>query len=114
MRIQLIGALPAFMVLSCANQPQIDLSVRLKGIDQARFLACSGPPMLEIPQGEQVRMTFVTNLQRGASVGILGPTAVPTESCSVNAVFENNRLASSAFSGNLPMCQLVFAPCLVQ
>jgi hypothetical protein len=29
---------------SCTQPPQADLGVALQGIDQARFLACSGPP----------------------------------------------------------------------
>jgi hypothetical protein len=30
----------------------------------------------------------------------------------VDAVFEQDRLVRSVFSGNLSMCGLVFAPCL--
>jgi hypothetical protein len=97
---------------SCTQQPQTDLGVALKGIDQARFLACSGPPSLEQPSGGQDRMWFVTNLKRGAAIGLLSPTAAAPESCSVAAVFENARLASANFSGNQSMCQVVFAPCL--
>lgn len=96
----------------CAPQSQVDLGSALSGIEQSRFLACSGPPSMEIPQGSQDRMWFVTNLKRGAAIGILGPTAAPVESCSVAAVFENSRLASATFSGNQAMCQQVFAPCL--
>jgi len=97
---------------SCAQQPQADLGVALKGIDQARFLACSGPPIMEEPSGGQDRMWFVTNLKRGAAIGLLSPTAPAPESCSVAAVFENSRLASATFSGNQSMCQMVFGPCL--
>ena len=60
---------------SCNQPPQADLGVALKGIDQARFLACSGPPNLEQPSGSQDRMWFVTNLKRGAAIGLLSPTA---------------------------------------
>ena len=63
-----------------------DLGVALKGIDQARFLACSGPPSLAQPSGGQDRMWFVTNLRRGAAIGLLSPTAPAPESCSVAAV----------------------------
>jgi hypothetical protein len=100
------------IVQACTQQPPADLSTSLKGIDKAKFLACSGPPLLELPQAGQDRMSFVTNLQRGAPIGIVSPAAAPTESCSVDAVFEQDRLVSSVFSGNLSMCQLVFAPCL--
>jgi hypothetical protein len=99
---------------ACTQQPQADLGVALKGIDQARFLACSGPPSLEQPSSGQDRMWFVTNLKRGAAIGLLSPTAPAAESCSVAAVFENSRLASATFSGNQSMCQVVFAPCLQQ
>jgi hypothetical protein len=102
----------ALAVQACTQQPPADLSVALKGIEKAKFLACSGPPSLEYAQASQDRMSFVTNLQRGQPVGIASPTALPPESCSVDAVFEHDRLTSSAFSGNLSMCQLVFAPCL--
>jgi hypothetical protein len=57
-------------------------------------------------------MWFVTNLRRGAAIGLSSPTAPAPESCSVAAVFENSRLASANFSGNQSMCQVVFAPCL--
>ena len=97
---------------SCTQQPQADLGVALKGIDQARFLSCSGPPSLEQPSGGQDRMWFVTNLRRGAAIGLLSPTAPAPESCSVAAVFENSHLASATFSGNQSMCQVVFGPCL--
>jgi hypothetical protein len=97
---------------SCTQPPQADLGVALQGIDQARFLACSGPPSLEQPSGGQDRMWFVTNLRRGAAIGLSSTTAPAPESCSVAAVFENSRLASANFSGNQSMCQVVFAPCL--
>jgi hypothetical protein len=100
------------IVQACAQQPPADLSASLKGIEKAKFLACSGPPLLELPQAGQDRMSFVTDLKRGAPIGIASPAALPTESCSVDAVFEQDRLVSSVFSGNLSMCQLVFAPCL--
>ncbi len=96
---------------ACAQPAAPDLGVALKGIEQSRFLACSGPPILEYPQGGQDCMSFVTNLKRGESMGVVGPTALPPASCSVDALFENSRLVSANFSGDLTMCQLVFAPC---
>jgi hypothetical protein len=101
-----------FALAACAQQSTPDLGAALTGIDQSRFLACSGPPVLEIPQGSQDRMSFVTNLTRGQSMGVVGPTALPPASCSVDALFENSHLVSAKFSGDLTMCQLVFAPCL--
>ena len=97
---------------ACAQPATSDLGVALKGIEQSRFLACSGPPTLEYPQGGQDRMAFVTNLQRGESMGIAGPTAFAPASCSVDALFQNSRLVTANFSGDQTMCQLVFAPCL--
>jgi len=97
---------------ACAQQPTADLSTALSGIEQSRFLSCSGPPSLEIPRGKQTRMWFVSNLKRGAAIGIMPPAADPLESCSVDATFENSHLASANFSGNQSMCQMVFAPCL--
>jgi len=100
-----------FALSACAQQSTTDLGAALAGIDQSRFLACSGPPILEIPQGSQDRMSFVTNLRRGQAIGVAGPTALPPASCSVDAVFENAHLVTANFSGDLTMCQLVFAPC---
>jgi hypothetical protein len=104
----------AAVLAACAQQPQADLGTALSGIEQSRFLACSGPPSLEMPQGSEDRMWFVTNLKRGDTIGVVGPTAAPSESCSVTAVFENSHLARATFSGNQSMCQLVFAPCLAK
>lgn len=97
---------------ACAQPAASDLGVALKGIEQSRFLVCSGPPTLEYPQGGQDRMSFVTNLKRGEWIGIAGPAAAPPASCSVDAVFENSHLITANFSGDQTMCQLVFAPCL--
>ena len=97
----------------CCQPVVTDLAGSLQGIDQAKFLNCSGPPVLSYPTGlpGQVTMSFVTNLQRGQAMGALGPSAFPVASCSVDAVFENNRLMSASFSGNQSMCARVFAPC---
>jgi hypothetical protein len=101
------------LALTACSQPAApDLGVALKGIEQSRFLACSGPPVLEFPQGSQDRMSFVTNLRRGQSMGVMGPTALPSASCSVDALFENSHLITANFSGDVTMCQLVFAPCV--
>jgi len=100
------------IVQACAQQAPPDLSAALQGIEKSRFLACSGPPSLEYAQAGQDRMSFVTNLRRGSPIGISSPAAVPPESCSVDAVFEQYRLVHSVFSGNLSLCGLVFAPCL--
>lgn len=115
--VQRPGLARSFAVLSvilagCSMQPPPDLNAQLKGIDKARFLSCSGPPALEMPQGNQDRMSFVTNLKRGEMIGIMNPAAAPLESCSVDALFENDRLVTATFSGNQGMCDLVFAPCL--
>jgi hypothetical protein len=99
-------------VAACAQQATSEFGVALEGIEKSRFLACSGPPILELPQGGQDRMSFVTNLQRGATIGVLSPMALATASCSVDTVFENSRLVSANISGDQSMCQLVFAPCL--
>jgi hypothetical protein len=102
----------AFALATCAPAPQADLGTALSGIEKSRFLACSGPPSLEMPQGNEDRMWFVTNLKRGSTIGVLAPTASPSESCSVAAVFENSHLTRATFAGNQSMCQVVFAPCL--
>jgi hypothetical protein len=102
----------AVALASCAQQGSPDLGVALRGIDKSRFLACSGPPVLDYPQGGQDRMSFVTNLKQGQAIGVLSPGAFAPDSCSVDAVFENSRLVNAIFSGNQAMCQLVFNPCL--
>ncbi len=102
----------SLMLAACTQQPTQDLGVALKGIEKSRFLACSGPPVLELPEGGQDRMSFVTNLKRGEAIGIMSPSALAPASCSVDAVFENSRLVSANFSGDQSMCQLVFSPCL--
>jgi hypothetical protein len=73
---------------------------------------CSGPPILEVSEAGQDRMSFVTNLKRGQPIGIGGAAALPAESCSADAVFEGGRLAGLSLAGNQGMCELVFAPCL--
>jgi hypothetical protein len=109
-RLCLVSMLLAWS--GCSQQAPRDLSVALKGIEKPRFLSCSGPPLLELPQGGQDRMSFVTNLQRGSTIGIASPTAMAPESCSVNVLFQDNRLVSADFSGNMSMCDMVFSPCL--
>jgi hypothetical protein len=105
-------AMISLMLAACTQQPTQNLGVALKGIEKSRFVACAGPPVLELPQGGQDRMSFVTNLKRGDAIGASGPNAFAPASCSVDAIFENSRLVSANFSGNLSMCQLVFSPCL--
>jgi hypothetical protein len=102
----------ALAAAACAQQATPDLAAALKGIEKSHFLDCSGPPILELPQGGQDRMSFVTNLQRGATIGVSSPTSLAPASCSVDTVFEDSRLTSANFSGDLSMCQVVFAPCL--
>ena len=85
-----------FALTSCAPPATPDLGVALKGIEQSRFLACSGPPVLEYPQGSQERMSFVTNLRRGETTGIVGPTALPPASCLMNALCKNSRLVDAS------------------
>jgi hypothetical protein len=102
----------AVTLSECTPQAPTDLAAALKGIEKSRFLSCSGPPILQLPQGNQDRMSFVTNLKRGSTIGIASPTAIAPEACSVDAVFQDDRLASANFSGNLAMCNLVFGPCL--
>jgi hypothetical protein len=98
---------------ACAPQPATNLNTALQGIEKARFLTCSGPPSLELAQGAGLdRISFMTNLKRGQAIGIASPVAMPAESCSGDAVFENDRLTSLHLSGNQSMCNLVFAPCL--
>lgn len=99
-------------LLACAQQPQADIGAALSGVEKSRFLTCSGPPSLEIPQGSQDRVWFVSNLHRGQAIGAFSPTANASDSCSVAAVFEDSRLTSATFSGNQSMCQVVFAPCM--
>ena len=112
MRIHGCSIAIALVLMGCAQQPAPNLGVALKGIEKSRFLACSGPPLLELPQGGQDRMSFVTNLKRGEAIGVASPTDLAPASCSVDAVFENSRLVSADFSGDQSMCQLVFSPCL--
>jgi hypothetical protein len=102
----------ALALTACAQQAPVDLGVALQGIEKSRFLSCSGPPSLEEVVGDQDRMSFVTNLKQGASIGIQSPVAVAPASCSVNAVFVNSRLAHATFFANQTMCQFVFDPCL--
>jgi hypothetical protein len=97
---------------SCSSQPLVDLSKSVQGMSKAQFIACAGPPSLEFLQGGQDHMAFVTNLRRGQPIGVTSPIAAPVESCSVNTIFEQDRLVSSSFSGDLGMCNLVFSPCL--
>jgi hypothetical protein len=111
-RIRICSLALALAAAACSQQATPNLAVALQGIEKSRFLRCSGPPILQLPQGNQERLSFVTNLQRGATIGISSPTAIAPGSCSVDTVFENSRLTSANFSGDQSMCQVVFAPCL--
>jgi hypothetical protein len=97
---------------ACDQRAPPDLPGALKGTSKSEFLACSGPPSLEVADGGRDRMAFLTNLQRRAGKSYVNPALTPHEACSVNAVFENNRLVSAEFYGNMAMCDWVFAPCL--
>jgi hypothetical protein len=111
-RAAIIGAALTVALLGCTQQSPTDLAASLKGMEKSRFIACAGPPIVEYAEAGQDRMSFVTNLKRGATIGITSPAALPSASCSVDAVFQNNRLVSSSFSGDQGMCNLVFSPCL--
>ncbi len=109
-----VCALMLTVLCGCAQQASApaDLSASLKGIEQSKFLSCSGPPIVEQAEAGQDRMSFVTNLNRGSVIGIASPTAMPVQSCSVDAVFQSGRLVNSTFSGDQSMCSMVFGPCL--
>ena len=111
-----LGRISAFLCLmtlaGCSQPAPANLAASLKGIERARFLSCSGPPLLTTSNAGQDQMSFVTNLRRGETIGVTSPTAFPVASCSVDAVFQNDRLVSSTFSGDMSMCNLVFGPCL--
>lgn len=106
------GWLAIATLAACSQPPAPDLAAALKGTDKATFLRCSGPPILATSQGGQDRMSFVTDLSRGEPIGASSPTALPPASCSVDAVFQDDRLVSANFSGSASMCSLVFSPCL--
>ena len=44
----------ALVLVGYTQQPVPNLGVALKGIEESRFLACSGPPILELPQGARI------------------------------------------------------------
>jgi hypothetical protein len=99
--------------VSGCNQPAtVDLATSLTGVEKSKFVSCSGPPLLEYTEGGQDRMSFVTDLRRGSTIGVASPAEMAPESCLVDAVFQNDRLIRSNFSGSLAMCNLVFRPCL--
>lgn len=102
----------ALALVTCAPGPTPNLAVALKGIEKSRFLACSGPPLLNYPQGGQDRLAFMTDLNRGQSIGIGGAPGPGPAACSVTALFENSRLVQASFGGDPAMCQAVFYPCL--
>jgi hypothetical protein len=117
MAIQLhLGRISVFLCLvtlaGCSGPAPANLAASLKGTEKSRFLSCSGPPLLATSNAGQDHMSFVTNLRRGGTIGVSSPTAFPVASCSVDAVFQNDRLVSSTFSGDTSMCSLVFGPCL--
>jgi hypothetical protein len=97
---------------SCASEPPADIAKSLQGIDEAKFLSCSGPPALSLSQGGQDHMSFLTDLRRGAMIGISSVASPAVASCSVDAVFEQHRLVRSTFGGDASMCAAVFGPCV--
>jgi hypothetical protein len=101
-------------VAACAQTASPNLEANLKGITKSAFLACSGPPLLDQPNGTTEQMSFITNLARGQVIGLSSPTALAPDSCSVDAVFANDRLASANFSGSLTVCNRVFLPCMTK
>ena len=111
-RRYLFACLVAMVLADCSQQPPPDLSASLKGIDKAKFLSCSGPPLLDYPTAGHERLSFVTDLRRGSNIGLAGPGAATPASCSVDTVFQDNRLVTANFSGDQSMCTMVFAPCL--
>lgn len=66
--------------------------------------------MLELSEAGQDRMSFVANLKADNVIGIASPAAMPEASCSVDAVFQNDRPVT--LSGNQSTCGVVFSPCL--
>jgi hypothetical protein len=102
----------AVILADCSRSPPVNLAASLQGIEKSKFLSCSGPPLLAEPSAGGEHMSFVTNLRRGETIGNSIPTALPVASCSVDAIFQNDRLVSSLFSGDQSMCSLVFSPCL--
>ena len=112
-RLGLFSAILCVATLADCSQPApANLAASLKGIEKSRFLSCSGPPLLATSNAGQDQMSFVTNLRRGETIGVTSPTAFPVASCSVDAVFQNDRLVSSTFSGDMSMCSMVFGPCI--
>jgi hypothetical protein len=99
-------------VASCTGEPTTDLTTDLKGIDEAKFLSCSGSPAVSFSQGGQDRMSFVTDLRRGAMIGISNVASPAVASCSVDAIFEQHKLVQATFSGDSGMCSAVFSPCV--
>ncbi len=43
-------AMISLMLAACTQQPTQNLGVALKGIEKSRFVACAGPPVLELPR----------------------------------------------------------------
>jgi hypothetical protein len=110
--LALIPALVVLALADCSQPAPANLAASLQGIQRSKFLSCSGPPLLSEPAAGGEHMSFVTNLRRGETIGISSPTAFPVASCSVDAIFQNDRLVSSSFSGDMSTCSLVFSPCL--
>jgi hypothetical protein len=111
MRARLLGILGGLVLAACTTQPSVNPASGLIGISKAAFLRCSGPPQLSETQGNQERMTFLTNEAKGA--GLLQPAATPVMgACSGNAVFQDGRLRSVTFGGNQGICTHVFGPCM--
>ena len=57
-----VCALLVASLCGCTQQAPVDLVASLKGIEQSKFLSCSGPPILALSGAGQDRMSFVTNL----------------------------------------------------
>lgn len=110
MRGRLLGLLVGLVLAACTTEPPVNPASGLIGISKAAFLRCSGPPQLSETQGNQERMTFLTNETAGA--GLVEPAAAPVlGACSGNAVFRDGRLRSVTFGGNEAICIHVFGPC---
>lgn len=107
-------ALASVLALGACTQPPppADLASHLRGMSKAQFITCAGPPTLSTANGNQEQSYFEANLKRGSAIGINPPGAGPMASCSVNTVFQDDKVISATLGGNVSMCDLVFAPCI--
>ena len=102
------------LAASCSQPAEVNLSTSLEAFRNPSSSRAPGPQAWNTTRGDRTGCRSSRTCSAVKQWGSPGRPRSPSSSCSVEAVFEHDRLVSSNFSGNAAMCNAVFAPCLGQ